>query len=225
MTVLNKTIQTPQSGDWDHFWKKDSTEAFTQISWSKKRIMKILKPYAVSGKKALDAGCGSGFFSRYFCDAGMTTVSLDYSQGALDIAKRLTSGRTEILKHDLLSANLSAVNKKFDLIFTDGLLEHFPFEDQANILKNLSGVLSSDGVIVTVVPNRWSPWELIRPFFMPGIEETPFILKDLIHLHKHAGFDVIAQGGINTLPLAFSPDQIVGSTFGMLLYTICRKHG
>jgi len=73
------------------------------------------------------------------------------------------------------------------------------------------------------VPNRWSPWELIRPMFMPDIEETPFVMQQLIDLNHRNGLKVIRYGGINTLPIRFSPDKMVGRTFGMLLYTMAKS--
>ena len=215
----------PEDSDWNQFWAEEKTKKFTQISWSKKRIQQVLSPYVGPGKKALDAGCGSGFFSRYFCDQGMKTVALDYSESALKIASRLTGGLATIVKKDLLREHLAKdMEGGFDLIFSDGLLEHFSSADQDKILKNLLSLLSDQGVLVTFVPNRWSPWELIRPLYMPGIEETPFVLKELLVLNQRNGLQVVDKGGVNTWPFAFSPDCILGAFWGMLLYTIARKN-
>jgi 2-polyprenyl-3-methyl-5-hydroxy-6-metoxy-1,4-benzoquinol methylase len=222
-----KTVESealPQSKDWDHYWSLDKTKRFTQVSWSKKRIMRILERYVLRGGRALDAGCGSGFFSEYFIRQGMHTHSLDYSQEALKVAEAMTGGRAHLVKGDLLDAQLlKEMSGQFDLIFSDGLLEHFSFADQNKIITHLKNLLSAQGVLVTFVPNRWSPWELIRPLYMPGIEETPFILKDLLHLQDINGLRVVEKGGINTFPWAFSPDKTLGPLFGMLLYTITSK--
>jgi SAM-dependent methyltransferase len=119
---------------------------------------------------------------------------------------------------------LKEMSGQFDLIFSDGLLEHFSFFDQNKIITHLKNLLSAKGALVTFVPNRWSPWELIRPLYMPGIEEKPFVLKNLIALQEINGLRVIQKGGVNTIPLALSPDKIFGSFFGMLLYTVsCKK--
>ncbi len=221
---MANTSTLPQAKDWNNYWSLDQTNQFTKISWSKRRIIKTLTPFILPGEKALDAGCGSGFFARYFCDQKMSAVALDYSDQALAIAKEMTQGRAQIIKKDLLSQNLpQEISDRFDLIFSDGLLEHFPQQDQDKIFRNFNSLLAKDGVVVTFVPNRWSPWELIRPFYMPGIEETPFILKELINLNKRNGFEIIKQGGVNTFPFAYSPDRLAGSLFGMLLFTIAKK--
>lgn len=217
-------MQSPQATDWNRFWSKPAAQQFGKISWSKSRILNVLGPYAVAGKSALDAGCGSGFFSKYFCDRGMATVAADYSDSALEMAKISTAGKCRLFRVDFLHEQLSVrLSERFDLIFSDGLLEHFSGEQQNVIIKNWASVLSDDGVMVTFVPNRYSPWELIRPLYMPGIEETPFVLKELIDVHERNGLSVLKKGGVNTIPFRFSPDRMVGSTFGMLLYVIARR--
>ena len=117
----------------------------------------------------------------------------------------------------------SDIDDRFDLIFSDGLFEHFSKTDQDKIFKNLISLLSDKGVIVTFVPNKFSPWELIRPFFMPGIKEAPFVLSELVDLNQRNGAEVIGRGGINVFPFALSPDKIIGHLFGMLLFTISKK--
>jgi SAM-dependent methyltransferase len=217
-------MANPRATDWDHFWDRDQSERFRRISWSKKRIIQILSPYVVKGRRALDAGCGSGFFSRYFCDGGMQTISLDYSEKALTVAAQMTAGRARLLKADMLNDRLRAsITQGVDLIFSDGLFEHFSKADQDQILANLIAVLNPGGVMATFVPNRWSPWELIRPIFMPGISESPFVLDELVDLNQRHDLNVVDQGGINVLPFRISPDRLLGRRFGMLLYTIARK--
>ena len=216
---------SPDCRDWDRFWGEESSRAFTQSSWSKRRMIALMRPWVAAGKSALDAGCGSGFFAKHFCDEGMRATALDYSDGALRIAAQQTGGRATILKKDLVNEDLSqSCPEKFDLIFSDGLLEHFPGEEQDKIVRNLIRVLTPDGQLITFVPNRWSPWELIRPFFMPGIEETPFIMSELLDLNRRNGLRVTTQGGLNTFPFALSPDVMLGSSFGMLLYTVAQKN-
>ncbi|HLF17273.1 MAG TPA: class I SAM-dependent methyltransferase [Candidatus Omnitrophota bacterium] len=221
---MNKTA-LPAAGDWNTFWEQSSLRIPKEASWSKRRILDVMQPYVARGKYALDAGCGSGFFSAYFCDSGMRTTSLDYSSQALALTKEKTRGRSQVIQADLLNPDLTnVIQERFDLIFSDGLLEHFEPDDQNLILLNLKRLLKEEGVLITVVPNRWSPWELIRPLWMPGIQEKPFTLKELRNLHERNALTILAQGGINTLPLRFSGDLLFGATFGMLLYVITKKN-
>ena len=214
----------PQSKEWDHYWSLDQTKRFAKVSWSKKRIISILDRYVKKDGYALDAGCGSGFFSNYLFNCSVNVFSADYSQEALDMAKQVTKGHTQLVKINFLEDDIyDQTQQKFDLVFTDGLFEHFTNSEQDKILQNFIKSLNNNGLIVTFVPNRFSPWELIRPLYMPGIEEDPFTLKQLIDLNQRNGLSVIEQGGINTLPIALSPDKHVGHLWGMLLYTVAKK--
>lgn len=230
-------MRTPQAKDWDHFWKKNlparklTRQAgrpgdSSRISWSKKRILSVIKPYVIAGKNILDAGCGSGFFAHYFQGQGLNAWALDYSDSALAATKGLTQGRVKLIKSDLAVEGLKEklnLGIQFDVIFSDGLLEHFLFKSQGIILKNFKGLLYSQGTLITFVPNRFSPWEIIRPCYMPGIEERPFILKELIGLHSQQGLEIIKAGGINVFPFRLSPENWFGSNFGMLLFVVARK--
>src|SRR3989338_5600044 len=190
---MNKTA-LPQAEHWNHYWGLDQ-EQFKKISWSKRRIIETLQPFIKSGNNALDAGCGSGFFSGYFISQGMNTTSLDYSTQALEITRQMTQSKANIIQKDLLNDPLSQyVDQRFDLIFTDGLFEHFTEPQQDKIFNNLCSVLSDRGVLATFVPNKWSPWELIRPFYMPGIEEDPFTLSQLVRLNERNGLTVLCKG-------------------------------
>ena len=218
-----KKLQTPRDSDWNHFWGRSQSQRFSKLSWSKQRIINVLKPLCRSGHFALDAGCGSGFFAKFFCNQKMTTTALDYSDNALQMAKESTGGEAKLIAADMVNdILLDRLADRFDVIFTDGLFEHFSNDDQDKIMRNLSSVLNPDGFIVTFVPNRWSPWELIRPFFMPGIEEKPFILQGLINLNCRNHLKVVRAGGVNVLPYRLSP-EFLGSGFGMLLFTIAKK--
>ena len=214
---------TTEKKDWDRFWAREESLKFTQPSFSKRRIIEIISPFLPKCRNVLDAGCGTGFFSKYFCDSGLGVVSLDYSDSALGITKRMTQGRSRVVKEDLLSENLAErLGEKFDIIFSDGLFEHFSSAFQDRIIQNFLMLLKAEGIVITFVPNRFSPWELIRPWLMPGIEEKPFVLKGLIDLNERNGLSVVQRGGVNTIPFRLSPDQIFGRYFGMLLYTIAR---
>ncbi len=211
--------------NWDYFWSLDKTAKFTKESWSKKRIKTILAKYLFKDALILDAGCGSGFFSKYFSDTGLNVFSLDYSIEALRIAKEITEGKASVINEDLTAPDLpEKISSRFDFIFSDGLLEHFDYDKQNIILRNLIALLKKDGCLITFVPNKFSPWQIIRPFFMPGIKEKPFVYKELIELHQKNNLEVISGGGINTLPFRFSPDNSFGKYFGMLIYIIAKKN-
>ena len=196
---------------------------FTKASWSKKRIIKLLDCHLkTNGENVLDAGCGSGFFSRYFLGSGCKVWACDYSKDAIALTRKNTSNECEsYLKKDLLDKeSWGEYANSFDVIFTDGLFEHFNSEQQQKLIDNFISIKKADGLIITFVPNKLSWWTIIRPMFMPGIEEKPFTMRRLVELHS--GLEIVSHGGINTLPVRYSPDNLLGSRFGMLLYVVAK---
>lgn len=208
--------------NWDHFWKQNARSRFVRVSWSKIRMMKLLDGFAKPGMKALDAGCGSGFFSQYFLSKGCEVYTLDYSGEALEVAKQTTKNASKAyLKENLLDpAFPDRYQGLFDLIFTDGLFEHFSPADQRTIMKNFDLAKKTDGIVATFVPNLFSWWEIVRPLVMPGIHEKPFTMASLLALHK--GMEIVTRGGLNVLPIALSPERLLGPRLGMLLYCFAR---
>lgn len=209
--------------EWDAFWNIMENSQFTKISWSKKRIIDILDRYTDNGMVVLDAGCGSGFFSNYFISKNCKVYSLDYSRKALEITRKITRNRSfEYLSRDLLDDSLRfEFRSTFDLIFTDGLFEHFKKEEQEKIMKTFMAMKKRQGLIITFVPNRYSFWTIIRPIFMRGIKETPFTLQELTSFVHRLGQKIIERGGINVLPIKYSP-EFLGDKFGMLVYVVSK---
>lgn len=208
--------------DWNGFWARNARSRYVRKSWSKIRMMCVLKPFIRPHLKVLDAGCGSGFFSRFFLSEGCEVTALDYSDQALGIVRRSTESKCRAyLKEDLLDPEWGRMHaSQFDLIFTDGLFEHFSGPEQQKILEHFREAKTQDGVIATFVPNRFSWWEIVRPFVMPGIHEKPFTPRSLRRMHRK--FTLIKSGGLNVLPWALSPESSMGNALGMILYCLVR---
>jgi cyclopropane fatty-acyl-phospholipid synthase-like methyltransferase len=206
--------------NWEQFWSARGTHRFTQKSWSKVRMMEVLDDVVREGMEVLDAGCGSGFFSAYFLEKGCRVWALDHSETSLEIARKSTQGRCQAyLKEDLFRDDWEvSFRGKFDLIFSDGLFEHFTPEDQRRLIDRFRMLKKEDGLIATFVPNRYSWWEIVRPLVMPGIQEVPFTVSDLKELHS--GMRLLKTGGLNVLPFRVSPERSLGSSLGMLLYVL-----
>ena len=205
-------------GHWDRFWGKHETGA-RPPSYSKQRIMAVLSRHLKPRMRVLDAGCGSGFFTGFFANNGCATTAVDYSERAVELARRAGDDRAHCVVADLLSPGLPLrFDATFDLIFTDGLFEHFSGQDQLIIMGNFLKMRSERGIVATFVPGRYSAWRIIRPFLMPGIKEKPFTMERLRSLN--ADLSILEEGGLNVLPLPWSPDRRLGRVFGMILYVI-----
>ena len=98
-------MNLPSEKNWNNFWNNNKQSQFTKISWSKKRIEVVLSKYLKRDFVVLDAGCGSGYFSNMFLKYGCQVYSLDYSQEAIEIAKKLTREKAKYLVGDLLDVD------------------------------------------------------------------------------------------------------------------------
>ncbi len=221
--VLSRSVLSrgDSHGLWDDFWAGHNTKDLD--SWAKRRILKILSLYIKPGTNILDAGSGSGFFSSYFISRNCSTYSMDYSLKALSFTKDVTRNKSKMyLKADILNKDsFSELGVKFDIIFTDGLLEHYSRDEQEEIIKNMRDMKKENGYIINFVPNRFSFWSLVRPFFI-RIKETPFSMSGFLDLHKRSGLSVVSYGGISVLPFRFSPERLLGKYAGMLFYCVAK---
>lgn len=210
--------------EWGHFWKRNNKETPEHTSWSKRRILQVLEPYVKPGMRVLDAGCGSGFFSRYFLSRGCLTYALDYSQEALSLTRSATDGKAaKYICEDLLDVNLAALYAgSFDLIFSDGLFEHFPRAEQNKLMYNFEKMKKEGGRIITFVPNKCSFWHIISPLYMRGIREIPFTPSKLVALHEESGLRIAKRGGVNVLPVYVSPERLFARHIGMLLFCVAE---
>ena len=195
---------------WEDYWSKKKTKTTV----NKERMIKILERYKY--KKALDAGCGSGFFSKYFASKG-DVIALDYSKTALRMTKKLNK-KIKVVRGDVF--HIPFKDDTFDLIFSDGLLEHY--RNPSDILREFKRILKPEGIIATFVPNKFSYWCFVKPLFLKKIEEYRFTLKELIKFHEDVELDIIESGGFSVFPFHFSP-EFLGERIGRIIYAIAKK--
>jgi SAM-dependent methyltransferase len=112
-----------------------------------------------NGRRALDAGCGSGRHTLALADRFDEVVGLDVSQPLIDIARRRRSHpRVRYVVRDLLAfTDLDG----FDLVFSSTTLHHLPDLDAA--LRHLRGLVTARGAVVLIdnvaprpTPPRWT---------------------------------------------------------------------
>lgn len=208
---------------WNSFWNSKSKEDIIKIRPRQKKTINILNRYVHSEMTICDAGCGSGFYSNYFISKRCSTYCIDYSEKAIELAKKVTLDKAEryIIMDILNDDNCRELRNTFDLIYTDGLFEHFSIIDQRKLMGNLIAMKKENGIIITFVPNILTYWEPIRRIHlnMPGIKEKPFTMKMLTSLVEKSGQKIIEKGGIHVLPFDTSP-EILARWIGSSIYVV-----
>ena len=100
------------------------------------------------GRRLLDAGCGTGWFSKRACERGALVTSLDVGEKLLaQVAKKCDSTR---VVGDVLG--LPFDDDQFDFVVCSEVIEHTP--TPARAIRELARVLRPNGVAVITVPNR-----------------------------------------------------------------------
>ncbi len=146
------------------------------------------------GDRILDAGCGPGIKSGFFVDRGFKVLGVDFSEKMIEIAKRdFAQARFSVL--DL--HEVEKLEGKFDGIFLQAVLLHFPKKEAKNILRKLTHKLESGGILHISVKEIWEnqPEEQIRREDDYGYEYERFFsyytLDEIKGYFDELGFEVV----------------------------------
>jgi len=135
----------------------------------------------VKNKIVLDAGCGSGRFTKFFINEGANVVSVDTSKNMLKILKE-KNHNVKAINADIF--NLPFKNKTFDLIICSEVLTHL--HEYKRPLEEFKRILSSDGIIIIDIRNSLYPMHFIRKYILrkTAIDKDPRYDPDIIHIFK-----------------------------------------
>ncbi len=119
-------------------------------------ISNLVSKRNTSEMQILDVGCGRAIDSYYLASKfGFNVQAIDLSESSLEIARQIGeyfNSKVSFKVGDI--TNNSYNNKKFDIIFSQGLIEHFP--DPTNIIKAQIRLLKEDGYLIIDVPQKYS---------------------------------------------------------------------
>lgn len=90
-------------------------------SFQRRAVSKVLGD--VSGKSLLDAGCGTGDWSRYFAARGAIVTGVDISRNMIRTAKA-TPAAQPIEYHSVALQDISFAPESFDLVVSITALQH-----------------------------------------------------------------------------------------------------
>lgn len=147
--------------NWENFWdaKADTKEVYANTPRIRDNLLRHID---VRGKRILEVGAGTGRDSLFMARDGASLFMLDYSMNSLRII------RAAIPKGEAMHAvggdafTLPFRESTFDVVFHQGLLEHFREPAATNLLRENIRVLRPGGLLVVDVPQRWHVYTVIK---------------------------------------------------------------
>ena len=150
--------------------------------------------------RVLEVGCGTAIDSLALaeatdCRAHGVDLSIEAIKTALEASSTFTVGM-ELAQAD--AHNLPFKDEAFDLVFSQGVLEHF--SDPRPVVEEQRRVLRSGGRLIISVPQKYTAYTLakrrrIRKGTWPWGYESEFSFRALRSLGDNLGLHVIAVIG------------------------------
>lgn len=159
----------------------------------------------LTGKTALDVGCGAGLLAEPLTRMGATVTAVDAAPELIDLAKDHAAGQR--LAIDYRAAGVESVEGKFDLITAMEVIEHVA--DPQEFVDCLARRLADGGLLILSTPNKTAWSKLLTITLAEGFGQIPkgthdfeqFIDPDRMRgLLAKAGLECIDFEGIAISP-------------------------
>jgi SAM-dependent methyltransferase len=185
---------------WERFWSEKHEVA--DVYSNADRIVRNLAAVTdLAGKCVLEIGAGTGRDSFPLVDRGARVVQLDYAEQSLRILKRLAEEYRKpvaIVGGDAFQ--LPFRDGTFDIVFHQGLLEHFRSERAEALLRENIRVLKPGGLLLVDVPQRYHLYTVAKrilialDLWFAGWERS-FSIRELDALIRRHGLTPIRTYG------------------------------
>lgn len=157
---------------------------------SQRRIVKnfLEKENLPKDAKILDFGCGSGRTLKMFRNLGFNnSIGVDVSPNSMKLCEKndFAVGKDVFLVKE---EGTKFKDKEFDLVFEDGVLEHF--EDFTPIVKEICRI--SKGYVLITQPNHFSLYgNLLRRLNRKVVYEYTYKVEDFEKTFSKSNFKLI----------------------------------
>lgn len=169
-------------------WEKNTRQLNIERIKVHKELTSLIKSTLSSGS-VLEVGAQSGIDAEYLGACGYDVTAIDYCYNAISIL--IKRHNIKVLMAEALQ--LPFKDFTFDLVYSQGLIEHFRGKELNVLLYEQNRVLKNGGYLVIDVPNTYSyltPIKqiliLLNKWIVPW--ETQYTLNKLKHLGEEHGF-------------------------------------
>jgi 2-polyprenyl-6-hydroxyphenyl methylase/3-demethylubiquinone-9 3-methyltransferase len=180
----------------------------------------------LTGKLALDVGCGAGLLAEPLARLGAQVTAIDAAPELIEVAEAHARGQR--LTIDYRAIGVERLEGRYDLITAMEVIEHVA--DPQEFVKQLARRLARGGLLILSTPNRTAWSRLLTITIAEGLGRIPkgthdfdkFVDPEQMRgLLAKAGLEVIDFEGI-----AISPTRGLHLSEDMSLnYLVAAKHG
>jgi len=190
----------------DTYWlthSKDGRLVYRQIErnrWFYELLEKYILPLNTK-RRALEVGCGTAIDAYYLQNKfNIESIGLDHSKAAVRQAKDLKKyygQEINLIRGDL--GELCFKNETFDLVFSQGVMEHFSQPKQ--VYREHIRVLKKGGVLVVNVPQKYNLYSLLPNLHIARQKkygrEEPYTIKKFYQIAKEFDLELVTVKGQN----------------------------
>ncbi len=210
---IDQTVAAPAQREstkshWEDFWanKREVHEVYSNDNRVLRNLVKLTD---LKGKRVLEVGAGTGRDSFGLVERGATVFMLDYAASSLKIIKDIsTEEKIEVSPVGGNAFSLPFPDGAFDIVFHQGLLEHFREKEALNLLKENVRVLKKGGILLVDVPQRYHIYTLMKHILI-GLDkwfagwEREFSIPELDKLLRSLGVEPFYRYGEWMYPSLF----------------------
>ncbi len=121
-------------------------------------LVELIEKGKIKPCKAIDIGCGEGFYSIYLASKGFDVLGIDFSEKAIKYAKENAASQGVNVRFLVMDVDdLEKLEEKFDFVLEWGVMHHIMPPQRKKYVKGVGNLLNKDGKYLSVCFNEKSP--------------------------------------------------------------------
>jgi len=184
----------------DRDWKKEIKRHEYERKYFFSLLVKNITKLNIKNPRVLEIGCGTAIDSYILAQKIEAQVTAtDLLEESIKVAGDISTLFPKKIKLEIADAsNFKYKNDTFDVIFSQGLLEHF--KDPDKIIKEQIRILKSGGLLVIDVPQKYNPYTAYKHKKIAQNKweygwEREYSFSELKSLEKKYGLKVVDKCG------------------------------